>query len=54
MYKLGFCIYGPQCRYKHKPAPGEYVRVVQGTMTVGVTAGQVCSVVLAYCLGTWE
>ncbi len=22
MYKLGFCIYGPQCRYKHKPAPG--------------------------------
>ena len=23
MYKLGFCIYGPQCRYKHKKMPGE-------------------------------
>lgn len=22
MYKLGFCIYGPSCRYKHKPMPG--------------------------------
>eukprot|EP00195_Chlamydomonas_chlamydogama_P012804 CAMPEP_0202894432 /NCGR_PEP_ID=MMETSP1392-20130828/3849_1 /ASSEMBLY_ACC=CAM_ASM_000868 /TAXON_ID=225041 /ORGANISM="Chlamydomonas chlamydogama, Strain SAG 11-48b" /LENGTH=306 /DNA_ID=CAMNT_0049579137 /DNA_START=174 /DNA_END=1094 /DNA_ORIENTATION=- len=22
MYKLGFCIYGPQCRYKHKKNPG--------------------------------
>jgi cleavage and polyadenylation specificity factor subunit 4 len=23
MYKLGFCVYGPQCRYKHTrlPAP---------------------------------
>ena len=23
MYKLGFCIYGPQCRYKHKKVTGE-------------------------------
>ena len=22
MYKLGFCIYGPTCRYKHKKVPG--------------------------------
>eukprot|EP00798_Chlamydomonas_sp_ICE-L_P017221 gene17221-23543_t len=22
MYKLGFCIYGPQCRYKHKKSTG--------------------------------
>ncbi len=22
MYKLGFCIYGPMCRFKHKPSPG--------------------------------
>lgn len=22
MYKLGFCIYGPMCRYKHKKAAG--------------------------------
>lgn len=22
MYKLGFCIYGPACRYKHRPSPG--------------------------------
>lgn len=22
MYKLGFCIYGPQCRYKHTRSPG--------------------------------
>ncbi len=26
MYKLGFCIFGPQCRYKHKKAPGEQGR----------------------------
>jgi cleavage and polyadenylation specificity factor subunit 4 len=25
MYKLGFCIYGPQCRYKHKKVAGEWV-----------------------------
>jgi cleavage and polyadenylation specificity factor subunit 4 len=23
MYKLGFCIYGPNCRYKHTKQPGE-------------------------------
>jgi hypothetical protein len=23
MYRLGFCIYGPQCRFKHRPLPGE-------------------------------
>ncbi|KAK9803383.1 hypothetical protein WJX72_003211 [[Myrmecia] bisecta] len=22
MYKLGFCVYGPQCRYKHTRTPG--------------------------------
>lgn len=22
MYKLGFCIYGPMCRFKHRPSPG--------------------------------
>ena len=22
MYKLGFCIYGAQCRYKHNKRPG--------------------------------
>lgn len=22
MYKLGFCVYGPQCRYKHTRQPG--------------------------------
>ena len=22
MYKLGFCVYGPQCRYKHTRLPG--------------------------------
>ena len=22
MFKLGFCVYGPQCRYKHTLAPG--------------------------------
>mmetsp|Transcript_29239 Transcript_29239/g.69785 ORF Transcript_29239/g.69785 Transcript_29239/m.69785 type:complete len:220 (-) Transcript_29239:19-678(-) len=22
MYRLGFCIYGPACRYKHTPLPG--------------------------------
>jgi len=25
MYKLGFCIYGPTCRYKHKKVPGAWV-----------------------------
>eukprot|EP00878_Enallax_costatus_P025366 GHUV01027137.1.p3 GENE.GHUV01027137.1~~GHUV01027137.1.p3 ORF type:complete len:109 (+),score=11.72 GHUV01027137.1:698-1024(+) len=24
MYKLGFCIYGPNCRYKHTKQPGEH------------------------------
>ena len=22
MFKLGFCIYGPQCRYRHTRLPG--------------------------------
>ena len=22
MYKLGFCVYGPQCRFKHTRLPG--------------------------------
>ncbi len=22
MYRLGFCVYGPQCRYKHTRLPG--------------------------------
>jgi hypothetical protein len=26
MYKLGFCIYGPNCRYKHTKQPGEQPR----------------------------
>jgi hypothetical protein len=45
MYKLGFCIYGPQCRYKHKPAPGEWVcsQMLQGRVALSEEEALECS-----------
>lgn len=55
MYKLGFCVYGPQCRYKHtrqdgppppidnleaaKPREFRNINVVVNSVNTGITTG---------------
>lgn len=45
MYKLGFCIYGPTCRYKHKPMPGEVMQVVLCRCSRPYACGSLCCLI---------
>lgn len=38
MFKLGFCIYGPKCRYRHTKQPGDWLH------NISAAAKQSCAV----------